>query len=96
MGQRWCYACGKAEDFDGNWFEVWLDTKGQCVLAPVSDPDEYHNEFRGDIFACGQLSALILVERYLHTRTFDLIPPPAPEYTPDQVAYELNRIAELN
>ncbi len=93
-GKRWCYACGKVEEFDGNWFEVWIDTKGQCVVTPVVDPAEYHNEFRGDIFACGQLTALILLERYLHTRTFDL-PVPAPDYTPDQVAYELNRIAEL-
>jgi hypothetical protein len=93
-GQRWCYACGKAEDFDANWFEVWLDAEGRCVVTPVSTPADYHNEFRGDIFACGQLGALILVERYLHARTFD--PTSAPEHTPEQFAYELNRIAEIN
>lgn len=97
ISQRWCYACGKAEDFDGNWFEVWLDTKGQCVLAPVSNPDD-HNEFRDEVFACGQLTALILVERYLHTRTFNPAPTSAsaPDYTAPQLAYELNRIAEIN
>ena len=95
-GKRWCYACGKAEDFDAAWFEVWLDDKGRCVLTPVTNPVEYHNEFRGDIFACGQLSALVLVERYLHTRTFNPAPTPEPrpEFTADQLAYELNSTAD--
>jgi hypothetical protein len=72
--QRWCHACGRPEDFDSNWFELWVGSEGECVIQPVSDPTDYHKQFRGDTFACGQLSALVLVERYLHTGTFN---PPA-------------------
>jgi len=74
--QRWCHACSAVHDFDGGWYEIWIGTGGECVLQPVCDPATYHERFRGDIFACGQLSALILVERYLHSQTFD---PPAPD-----------------
>jgi len=74
-GKRWCHACCKAEDFDRGWFEVWVGSEGECVIQPVSDPADYHKQFRGDTFACGQLAALVLVERYLHSGTFN---PPAP------------------
>jgi hypothetical protein len=69
--QRWCHACCRVENFDLGWYEVWIGSNGECVVQPVSDPTDYHKQFRGDIFACGQLSALVLVERYLHKRSFD-------------------------
>jgi hypothetical protein len=69
--QRWCHACGKVEDFDDRWFELWIDAEGSCRVKPVTDAGTYHMQFRSDIFACGQLTALVLVERYLHSRTFD-------------------------
>ena len=95
-GLRWCHACCKAEPFDSGWWEAWIDSEGRCVVQPVSDPADYHKQFRGDTFACGQLSALVLVERYLHTRTFDPAPAPEPrpEFTADQLAYELNSITD--
>jgi len=77
VAQRWCHACCRVENFDLGWYEVWIGSNGECVLQPVSDPTEYHKQFRGDTFACGQLPALVLVERYLHTGTFN--PPIASE-----------------
>lgn len=69
--QRWCQACGKVEDFDDRWFELWIDSEGACRVKPVTDAGTYHMQFRSDIFACGQLTALVLVERYLHSGSFD-------------------------
>jgi hypothetical protein len=80
-GKRWCHACQRVEDFDASWFEAWIGTDGELVLQPVSDPTDYHKQFRGDIFACGEGSALILVERYLQSRTFD--PTPARTHSTD-------------
>ena len=77
--QRWCHACGRPESFNGGWYEVWIGTEGELVMQPVSDPADYHKQFRGDIFACGEGSALVLVERYLQSRTFDPTPARAPE-----------------
>jgi len=71
--QRWCHACGKSEDFAGGWFALYIAPFGECVVASVSDAE--FASYRGEVFACGQLSALVLVERYLHTGTFN---PPAP------------------
>lgn len=71
--QHWCHACGKIEDFAGGWFALYIAPYGECVLARVDD-DEFAS-YREEVFACGQLSALVLVERYLHTGTFD---PPVP------------------
>lgn len=72
---RWCHACCCIQEFNAGWYEVWIGTQGEFVSQPVSDPYDYHKHFRGDTFACGQGSALVLFERYLHTRTFD--PPSA-------------------
>lgn len=82
--QRFCHACGKFEDMlHGGWFELWIGSDGECVVQPIPEPLNYFPQLRGETFACGQLSALVLVERYLHTGTFDppvLAPPtPAPE-----------------
>lgn len=96
FGQRWCHACGKVEDFDANWFEVWIGSDGECTIHPITDPSQYSKQFRSDTFACGQLTALILVERYLHTRTFDPAPSTELEYTPAQLAYELNCITDTH
>ena len=68
---RWCHACQRVESFDPGWFEVWIDADGRFVAQPVLDPTDYHNQFRGDTFACGQGSAMVLFERYLHNRTFE-------------------------
>jgi hypothetical protein len=75
--QAWCHACERHQDFDRGWFVLYLAApNGECVIAPVPD------SLGGDryplcelFFACGQTPALVLVERYLHTGTFN---PPTP------------------
>lgn len=69
--KRWCHACGKVEEFGDGWFEMWIDRDGSCRIKPVEDAGMYHMQFRSDIFACGQGSALVLVERYLQSGGFD-------------------------
>lgn len=79
--QRWCHACRKMEDFDTSWFELWIDIHGNCTIQRVIA--NYEPQFEEDIYACGQMTALVLVERFLHTGTFDppvpATPTPAPE-----------------
>lgn len=75
--QRWCHACSKHQDFDGGWWVLYISApNGECVLAPT-DQQEYREA--GEVYACGQTPALVLVERYLHTGTFN---PPAPAAEP--------------
>ena len=97
---RWCHACGRAEKFTRGWYEVWIGSEGEFVSQPVTDPDEYYKQFRGDIFACGEGSVLILFERYLQSRTFDPTPAraaePEPELIPAQLAADLNHLTETN
>jgi hypothetical protein len=95
---RWCHACQKVETFDSGWYEVWIDNDGRFVAQPVTDPADHHNQFRGDTFACGQGSAMVLFERYLHSRTFEAqshIAPQSHLAAQPQPASTDHRFAEL-
>lgn len=71
--QRWCHACSKFEDFGGGWWVLYIAApNGECVIGPT---DEQEYRAAEEVYACGQTPALVLVERYLHTGTFN---PPAP------------------
>jgi hypothetical protein len=81
--QRWCHACSKHQDFGSGWYELCISSDGFCVVGPVTDPTYRHGS-REDVFACGQTPALVLVERYLHTGTFNPPAPAEPTAQPDQ------------
>ena len=66
-----------------------MDADGRFVAQPVTDPTEYHKQFRGDTFACGEGSALVLFERYLQSRTF------APSVHPQATSTTTDNYAEL-
>ena len=73
MSKRWCHACGRPEEFDSAWYELSIDRTGACVTRAIGDPRIYDPlHLRNSVLACGQGSALVLLERYLHTRTFTL------------------------
>lgn len=74
--QRWCHACSKFEDFGSGWYALYIAAPdGECVITRTAERDWWLRGGGEIFFACGQTPALVLVERYLHTGTFN---PPAP------------------
>lgn len=74
----WCSACGRYEQPNDEWRALWIDSDGNCRIGhrasdacieekwtPFSSADD------DTVYACGQLTALTLVERYLERGTFD-------------------------
>jgi hypothetical protein len=47
----------------------------ECVITSLTGVEDVCDYTHSYLFACGQTPALVLVERYLHTGTFN---PPAP------------------
>lgn len=79
-----CKACDEIQPVDGHWRALWVDAKGALRVSPAMAVDE--RCFYGDtVYACGQGSALVLVERWLHTGTFEPAQAhiPQPQPTPE-------------
>lgn len=68
---RWCNGCCRLEVWGYGWYELWEGQDGSLVIHPISEPDDYHAHFRGNIFACGRGSSLALAERWLDTGSFE-------------------------
>jgi len=55
---------------DKHWLALYIDADGRLVCAPPERGCDIDYERPDTVFACGQGSALVLFERYLHTRSF--------------------------
>lgn len=59
-----CAACGKDEKVDENWVGLRISAIGELIIEHFPCNSGYEDVC---IFACGQLTALVLIERWLHT-----------------------------
>jgi hypothetical protein len=62
----YCAGCGEAQPVDAHWRGLRID----CYGVRISNPFLPELGMSYDALCCGQGSALILVERWLHTGTF--------------------------
>jgi len=68
----WCSACMRYERVDRHWLALYIDSDGRLITAQPERGCDIDYERPDTVFACGQGSALVLFERYLHTRSFAL------------------------
>lgn len=61
-----CAACMRYEPLDANWRALWIDCDGDLR---ISRPERSYDRCDA-VLACGEGSALVLTERYLHLGTF--------------------------
>lgn len=71
MRTAWCSACMRFETVDANWRALWIDSDGDLRVGQPERGCDLDFERPNTIFACGEGTALVLTERYLHTRNFD-------------------------
>jgi len=69
--QLYCHACMRMQTLDANWLALHIDGVGDLVLTKPERYGEMEYERPGTVLACGQGAALVLVERFLHTRGFN-------------------------
>ena len=72
MKTAYCSACMRDEPVDKHWLAFYIDANGRLVCAEPERGCDIDYERPDTVFACGQGSALVLFERYLHTRSFTL------------------------
>lgn len=66
-----CTACGHLQQVDAHWRALYIDHSQRLVMTAPLLPEEINRQQNGAVFACGQGSALVLVERYLHCGSFE-------------------------
>lgn len=71
QAERYCDACMKMQPFDSEWKALWIDADGDLRMTDADREGTTAYERAGTVMACGQGSALVLVERFLHTRGFN-------------------------
>ena len=67
-----CSGCLRTQPVDAHWLALWIDGDGDLRVTAPGRGCDLDYERPGTVFACGQGSALVLTERYLHTRSFRL------------------------
>jgi hypothetical protein len=60
----------REEPVDERWRALWIDSDGDLRLTKLERAGDMDFERPDTVFACGQGSALVLVERYLHHASF--------------------------
>lgn len=65
----YCSGCMRVEPVDAHWRALWIDSDGDLRVSALEHSGVYF-ERSGTVFACGQGSALKLIERYLHSASF--------------------------
>lgn len=80
--QLFCSACFQRHEVDARWRALHVDADGDLLLTwpELNGASEY--ERPGTVFACGEGAALQLVERYLQSGGFELLPSPDGEPVP--------------
>ncbi|QHN04397.1 hypothetical protein FTO74_14270 [Granulicella sp. WH15] len=72
--QAYCSGCMATQPIDANWRALWIDSDGDLLMSRPERDGDIDFERPGTVFACGQGAALCIVERYLHSGTFDHAP----------------------
>ncbi len=72
MTTAYCTACDQAQPVDAHWRVMQITGGGTLkISAPFEPrPGDY---FPDSALACGQGSALVLVERFLHSGSFEAV-----------------------
>lgn len=66
-----CSGCLLEETVDLSWRALWIDSDGDLVIAAPVKGGDLDFERPNTVFVCGQLCALRLTERYLHSGSFE-------------------------
>ncbi len=69
--ERYCDACMKMQPIDSKWKALWIDADGDLHMTDADREGTTAYERPGTVMACGQGAALVLVERFLHSRGFN-------------------------
>jgi hypothetical protein len=72
MPTAFCSGCLRTQPVDRNWRALWIDGDGDLHITAPEHACDLDFERPNTVFACGEGSALALVERYLHSRSFQL------------------------
>lgn len=72
MKTAFCSGCMRDQPVDANWVALWIDGDGDLRITAPEKGCDIDYERPDTVFACGQGSALVLTERYLHSRSFRL------------------------
>lgn len=72
MRTAFCSGCMRMEPVDANWVALWIDSDGDLLMTSPERGGSLDFERPGTVFACGQGSALVLTERYLHRANFQV------------------------
>lgn len=70
MRTAYCSACQREELVDKHWLAFYIDSDGDFVSTQPERGCDIDYERPNTVFACGQHTALVLFERWLHTRSF--------------------------
>jgi hypothetical protein len=62
----------REEPVDARWVALWIDSDGRLTMSQPEHGCDLDYERPDTVFACGQGSALVLTERYLHSKSFRL------------------------
>ncbi len=69
----YCSACRSQQPFNATWRALHIDGNGDLRITRPEAAGAIEFERPDTAFACGEGTALLLVERYLHSGTFSLI-----------------------
>ena len=67
-----CAACFRVEAVTDKWRALHIDSDGDLLMTRPAAGGVLDYERPATVFACGEGTALALVERYLHSGTFDI------------------------
>ena len=67
----WCGGCGALQQVDQHWLAFFVDSDGRLIQSVPEKGCDLDYERPGTVFACGQGSALIIFERFLHNHTLE-------------------------
>lgn len=66
-----CSGCAGLQPFDAQWRAVWIDSDGDLVMTSPEKGGDLDFERPNTVFVCGQMCALKITERYLHSGSFE-------------------------
>ena len=74
MARAFCSGCMSWQTVDSAWRALWIVGDGDLLVTHPEHSCDLDFERPDTVFACGQGSAMVLVERYLQTGCFDRVP----------------------
>jgi len=71
MNTAYCSACAEFQPVDGNWRALWIDSDGDLRISALGRAENRQYDRERVVLVCGQGTALVLTERYLHSGSFE-------------------------